>query len=75
MCYLETKVQIMTPYTDKGADKQEKIEFNMRLSRARSAVEHAFGIFAKRWCIFLGTIEAEYGFCDSLDKTFILLVI
>uniref|UniRef100_A0A915CPY2 DDE Tnp4 domain-containing protein n=1 Tax=Ditylenchus dipsaci TaxID=166011 RepID=A0A915CPY2_9BILA len=50
---------VLTPFTDNGADSQEKIAFNGRLSRARSAVEHAFGIFAKRWRIFLGTIEAR----------------
>uniref|UniRef100_A0A915EDM1 DDE Tnp4 domain-containing protein n=1 Tax=Ditylenchus dipsaci TaxID=166011 RepID=A0A915EDM1_9BILA len=50
---------IVTPFTDRGADSQEKIAFNCRLSRARSAVEHAFGIFASRWRIFLGTIEAR----------------
>uniref|UniRef100_A0A915DN11 DDE Tnp4 domain-containing protein n=1 Tax=Ditylenchus dipsaci TaxID=166011 RepID=A0A915DN11_9BILA len=50
---------VVTPFTDRGADSQEKIAFNGRLSRASSAVEHAFGIFAKRWRIFLGTIEAR----------------
>uniref|UniRef100_A0A915EPE5 DDE Tnp4 domain-containing protein n=1 Tax=Ditylenchus dipsaci TaxID=166011 RepID=A0A915EPE5_9BILA len=50
---------IMTPFTDRGADTQEKIAFNGRLSRARSAVEHAFEILAKRWRLFLGTIEAR----------------
>uniref|UniRef100_A0A915DU80 DDE Tnp4 domain-containing protein n=1 Tax=Ditylenchus dipsaci TaxID=166011 RepID=A0A915DU80_9BILA len=50
---------VLTPFTDRGADSQEKIAFNGQLSRARSAVEHAFGIFAKRWRIFLGTIEAR----------------
>uniref|UniRef100_A0A915DDZ9 DDE Tnp4 domain-containing protein n=1 Tax=Ditylenchus dipsaci TaxID=166011 RepID=A0A915DDZ9_9BILA len=50
---------VLTPFTGRGADSQEKIAFNCRLSRARSAVEHAFGIFAKRWRIFLGTIEAR----------------
>uniref|UniRef100_A0A915EBT1 DDE Tnp4 domain-containing protein n=1 Tax=Ditylenchus dipsaci TaxID=166011 RepID=A0A915EBT1_9BILA len=43
---------VLTPFTDRGADSQEKIAFNGRLSRAKSAVEHAFGIFAKRWRIF-----------------------
>uniref|UniRef100_A0A915DAT6 DDE Tnp4 domain-containing protein n=1 Tax=Ditylenchus dipsaci TaxID=166011 RepID=A0A915DAT6_9BILA len=52
-------MDVLTPFTDRGANSQEKIAFNGRLSRARSAVEHAFGIFAKRWRIFLGTIEAR----------------
>uniref|UniRef100_A0A915EHG1 DDE Tnp4 domain-containing protein n=1 Tax=Ditylenchus dipsaci TaxID=166011 RepID=A0A915EHG1_9BILA len=56
-----TDLYILGPdsFTDRGANSQEKIAFNGRLSRARSAVEHAFGIFAKRWRIFLGTIEAR----------------
>uniref|UniRef100_A0A915CRN3 DDE Tnp4 domain-containing protein n=1 Tax=Ditylenchus dipsaci TaxID=166011 RepID=A0A915CRN3_9BILA len=49
---------IMTPFTDRGADTHAKIAFNRRLSKARSAVEHAFGIFAKRWRLFLGTVDA-----------------
>uniref|UniRef100_A0A915D3W0 DDE Tnp4 domain-containing protein n=1 Tax=Ditylenchus dipsaci TaxID=166011 RepID=A0A915D3W0_9BILA len=50
---------IMTPFTDRGADTHEKIAFNGRLSRARSAVEHAFGILAKRWRLFLERSKPE----------------
>uniref|UniRef100_A0A915E7H4 DDE Tnp4 domain-containing protein n=1 Tax=Ditylenchus dipsaci TaxID=166011 RepID=A0A915E7H4_9BILA len=50
---------IITPFTEVSANTNERIVFNERLSRARSSVEHAFGIFAQRWRLFLGVIEAS----------------
>ena len=37
-------------------------------------MEHAFGIFAKRWRLFLGTIEAWYSFHLKISSAFILIL-
>uniref|UniRef100_A0A915DE47 DDE Tnp4 domain-containing protein n=1 Tax=Ditylenchus dipsaci TaxID=166011 RepID=A0A915DE47_9BILA len=63
---------IMTPFTDRGADTQEKIAFNGRLSRARSAVS-MHRDFSKEMALFSGTIEARPEIAQTLHDCTVIL--
>ena len=49
----------MTPCPDNGQPHEERAHFNYRLSRARMAVENAFGRLNGRWTCLLKQNEAS----------------
>ena len=52
------KRNIMKPYSHRNMTNEEEI-FNGRLSRARRAIECAFGILANKWRVLLKSIDSH----------------
>ncbi|XP_013386500.1 putative nuclease HARBI1 [Lingula anatina] len=50
------RTYMMKPYSSRGLTKEQQI-FNYRASRARRAVENAFGILAQRFQVLLSTMQ------------------
>lgn len=59
---------IMKPYSYKSMAKERQI-FNLRLSRARHVVEHAFGILSNRFRIFQQRINLKVETVELVTKT------
>lgn len=59
---------IMKPYSYKSMAKERQI-FNIRLSRARHVVEHAFGILSNRFRIFQQRINLKVETVELVTKT------
>lgn len=63
---------LIKPYGTKGLARGQKI-FNYRLSRARRAVENAFGILANRIQVLLSTMQQTPDTVELIAKACILL--
>ena len=61
---------ILRPFPGKsaGADRQRRLIYNYRLSRARRVVENAFGILVSKWRIFRQPIIAKVETVDAIVK-------
>ena len=56
------------PGKSAGADRQRRLIYNYRLSRARRVVENAFGILVSKWRIFRQPIIAKVETVDAIVK-------
>lgn len=57
---------ILRPYPREQATELSKKVFNLRLSRARKVVEHAFGMLAQKFEIYQKRMKIQPKYCDLI---------
>ncbi|XP_057296815.1 uncharacterized protein LOC130625697 [Hydractinia symbiolongicarpus] len=63
---------LIKPYPGQGI-RENQLNFNYRLSRARRVIENAFGILAARWRVFMNPLQTNVNNAETIVKVTICL--